>query len=54
MLVLQDTYRRIVRVDLKFPDELSLSTGAQDFVRQASAELLSRKLDPMGSNKMCM
>ncbi|GAX74099.1 hypothetical protein CEUSTIGMA_g1548.t1 [Chlamydomonas eustigma] len=30
----QDTYRRIVRVDLKFPEELCLSDGAQDFIRQ--------------------
>ena len=30
----QDTYRRIVRVDLKFPDEAALSPGSMEFVRQ--------------------
>ena len=30
----QDTYRRIVRVDLKFPEEAAPSSAAQEFVRQ--------------------
>ncbi|GFH25152.1 protein kinase domain-containing protein [Haematococcus lacustris] len=30
----QDTYRRIVRVDLKFPDTPQLSDNAKDFIRK--------------------
>ena len=33
----QDTYRRIVRVDLKFPEEAAPSSAAQEFVRQVGA-----------------
>jgi hypothetical protein len=32
----QDTYRRIVRVDLQFPDAPRVSDGAKDFVRRVS------------------
>jgi hypothetical protein len=28
------TYRRIVRVDLQFPDKPAVSEGAKDFIRQ--------------------
>lgn len=28
------TYRRIVRVDLKFPERPSVSSGAKEFIRQ--------------------
>lgn len=30
--VLLQTYRRIVRVDLKFPDKPAVSDGAKDFI----------------------
>jgi hypothetical protein len=34
-LMLQ-TYRRIVRVDLKFPDKPAVSEGAKDFIKRVS------------------
>lgn len=36
------TYRRIVRVDLKFPEKPAVSEGAKDFVRKVSQESLVR------------
>jgi hypothetical protein len=30
------TYRRIVRVDLKFPDKPAVSEGAKDFIKRVS------------------
>jgi serine/threonine protein kinase len=34
----QETYRRIVRVDLQLPDAPRVSDGARDFVRKVGAE----------------
>lgn len=34
----QETYRRIVRVDLQFPSSPTVSEGAKDFIRRVSID----------------
>ncbi|KAL6746859.1 serine/threonine protein kinase [Haematococcus lacustris] len=41
----QDTYRRIVRVDLKFPDTPQLSDNAKDFIRKLLVKEPSQRMD---------
>jgi len=41
----QDTYRRIVRVDLKFPEKPAISQGAQDFIRRLLVKDPAQRLD---------
>jgi hypothetical protein len=55
LCVLLQTYRRIVRVDLKFPEKPAVSDGAKDFISKVgrSAAGLCLYLPPAVDGRLC-